>query len=147
MPKNRVLNHKGRSMSSSYTSSISPDKLSRLIGTAAAPALIDVRTDSYIETLRDNKALAGALSAITAAVQGVILALSIWFDLHGVPANLFSSGIRVVVRRAGADRHRRAGSPSFARSGYRGLRFNIGMLVVLAASCITGVLLRLMGII
>jgi chromate transporter len=36
----------------------------------------------YIEALRGNKALAGALSAITAAVVGVILNLSIWFALH-----------------------------------------------------------------
>jgi chromate transport protein ChrA len=38
----------------------------------------------YIETLRGNKGLAGALSAITAAVVGVILNLSIWFALHTV---------------------------------------------------------------
>src|SRR5215831_1754229 len=36
----------------------------------------------YIETLRGNKGLAGALNAITAAVVGVILNLSIWFALH-----------------------------------------------------------------
>src|SRR5207302_8427765 len=33
----------------------------------------------FIETMRGNKALAGALSAITAAVVGVILNLAIWF--------------------------------------------------------------------
>ena len=36
----------------------------------------------FIETLRGNKGLAGALTAITAAVVGVILNLSIWFALH-----------------------------------------------------------------
>ncbi|PNY82737.1 chromate efflux transporter [Deinococcus koreensis] len=36
----------------------------------------------YIERLRGNRALSGALSAITAAVVGVILNLSIWFALH-----------------------------------------------------------------
>jgi chromate transporter len=36
----------------------------------------------YIERLRSNKALSGALAAITAAVVGVILNLSIWFGLH-----------------------------------------------------------------
>ena len=36
----------------------------------------------YIERLRSNKALSGALSAITAAVVGVILNLAIWFGLH-----------------------------------------------------------------
>ncbi|PSC05971.1 chromate transporter [Alsobacter soli] len=38
----------------------------------------------YIEILRGNKALAGALSAITAAVVGVILNLAIWFAIHAL---------------------------------------------------------------
>jgi chromate transporter len=36
----------------------------------------------FIERLRGNAAIAGALSAITAAVVGVILNLAIWFALH-----------------------------------------------------------------
>ncbi|KQZ97574.1 chromate transporter [Rhizobium sp. Root564] len=36
----------------------------------------------YVERLRDNAALSGALSAITGAVVGVILNLSVWFGLH-----------------------------------------------------------------
>lgn len=36
----------------------------------------------YIEKLRNNKVLASALSAITAAVVGVILNLAVWFSLH-----------------------------------------------------------------
>ena len=36
----------------------------------------------FIEKLRGNIALAGAMSAITAAVVGVILNLAIWFALH-----------------------------------------------------------------
>ncbi len=36
----------------------------------------------YIESLRGNRALAGALSAITAAIVGVILNLAIWFAVH-----------------------------------------------------------------
>ncbi len=36
----------------------------------------------FIERLRENKALASALGAITAAVVGVILNLAIWFALH-----------------------------------------------------------------
>ena len=40
----------------------------------------------FIEALRGNKALSGALSAITAAVVGVILNLAIWFaHPHAVP--------------------------------------------------------------
>lgn len=36
----------------------------------------------FIETLRANRALSGAMSAITAAVVGVIVNLAIWFALH-----------------------------------------------------------------
>jgi chromate transporter len=36
----------------------------------------------YIENLRNNRTLSAALSAITAAVVGVILNLSVWFGLH-----------------------------------------------------------------
>lgn len=36
----------------------------------------------FIERLRANRALAGALAAVTAAVVGVILNLAIWFALH-----------------------------------------------------------------
>ena len=36
----------------------------------------------FIEQLRGNRQLAGALAAITAAVVGVILNLSVWFALH-----------------------------------------------------------------
>ncbi|MFN7289469.1 MAG: chromate transporter, partial [Pirellula sp.] len=36
----------------------------------------------YIERLRGNKRLNSALSAITAAVVGVVLNLALWFSLH-----------------------------------------------------------------
>jgi chromate transporter len=36
----------------------------------------------FVETLRGNQALAAALSAITAAVVGVILNLAVWFAIH-----------------------------------------------------------------
>jgi chromate transporter len=36
----------------------------------------------YVERLRSNRALSGALAAITAAVVGVILNLAVWFALH-----------------------------------------------------------------
>ena len=38
----------------------------------------------YIEALRNNHALHSALSAVTAAVVGVILNLSVWFALHSL---------------------------------------------------------------
>jgi chromate transporter len=47
----------------------------------------------YVEKLRGNKALAGALTAITAAIAGVILNLAVWFALH----TLFHEVARVDV--------------------------------------------------
>ena len=38
----------------------------------------------FVEKLRGNKALSAALSAITAAVVGVMLNLAIWFAIHTV---------------------------------------------------------------
>lgn len=38
----------------------------------------------YIERVRQNKALSGALAAITAAVVGVVLNLAIWFAIHAI---------------------------------------------------------------
>lgn len=48
----------------------------------------------FIERMRGNKALSGALSAITAAVVGVVLNLAIWFAIHTIFRNVqqFSAG-------------------------------------------------------
>mgnify|MGYP006241509557 FL=1 len=42
----------------------------------------------YVEALRGNAALAGALTGITAAVVGVILNLAVWFAIHVVFAQV-----------------------------------------------------------
>ncbi len=102
----------------------------------------------YIEGLRGNKALAGALSTITAAVVGVILNLSIWFALHTlfhqtVAISGFGFAFDAPVP-ASVDWPALALSIAAATAIFR---FNVGMLIVLAASCVTGILLRLFGII
>ncbi|WP_316173436.1 MULTISPECIES: chromate efflux transporter [unclassified Bradyrhizobium] len=102
----------------------------------------------YIEALRGNKALAGALSAITAAVVGVILNLSIWFALH----TLFRQTVAIQSFGLAFDAPvlRSVDLPALALSVAAAIaifRFNAGMLVVLAASCITGILLRFAGVI
>jgi chromate transporter len=54
----------------------------------------------YIEHLRGNSRLTGALAAITAAVVGVILNLSIWFALHvvfGEVREVRDFGVRLYV--------------------------------------------------
>jgi chromate transporter len=102
----------------------------------------------YIEALRGNKALAGALSAITAAVVGVILNLSIWFALHTVflkttPVRSFGLSFDMPVWSS-LDL---AALLLAAAAATAIFRFNVGMLTVLAGSCVAGVLLRLAGLI
>jgi chromate transporter len=94
----------------------------------------------YIEALLGNKALNAALSAITAAVVGVILNLAIWFALH----TLFAQVIQ--IHGYGLS----VGVPVLASVNWPALvlaaaamvaifRFKIGMIPVFAASCFAGV--------
>ena len=100
----------------------------------------------YIERLRGNAGLAGALSAITAAVVGVILNLSIWFALHTlfretVPVHAFPLDFdRPVLTSVDIPAMLLAIAAATAI-----FRFKLGMLTVLAGSCAAGVALRLMG--
>jgi chromate transporter len=100
----------------------------------------------FIETMRGNKGLAGALSAITAAVVGVILNLAIWFALHTVfretmPVRSFGLAFDAPVLSS-VDLAALALAIAAATAIFR---FNMGMLTVLAASCTAGVALRLLG--
>lgn len=102
----------------------------------------------YIERLRGNTGLAGALSAITAAVVGVILNLSIWFALH----TLFRETVPVHAFPLNFDRPllRSVDIPALVlaiAAATAIFRFKLGMLTVLAGSCAAGVALRLAGLI
>lgn len=50
--------------------------------TFVPPMLLILAGAPFIEQLRSNQRLSGALAAITAAVVGVILNLTVWFALH-----------------------------------------------------------------
>jgi chromate transporter len=102
----------------------------------------------FIERLRNNKAVAGALSAITAAVVGVILNLALWFAIH----TLFRT---VAPIAAGPFRF---DAPVFASLDpwallltaaaiVAVLRFKTGTLPTLAATSLAGVGLYLSGLI
>ncbi|MCA1466981.1 chromate efflux transporter [Bradyrhizobium sp. IC3195] len=102
----------------------------------------------YIERLRGNAGLAGALSAITAAVVGVILNLSIWFALHilfreTVPVHAFPLNFDMPVLRS-VDVPALVLAIAAATAIFR---FKLGMLTVLAGSCAAGVALRMAGVI
>ncbi|MBN8988829.1 MAG: chromate efflux transporter [Rhizobiales bacterium] len=102
----------------------------------------------YIETMRGNKALAGSLSAITAAVVGVILNLSIWFALHTLFRQTFA--VKGFGFAFDAPLLSSVDAPALVLSIAAAVaifRFGIGMLTVLAACCAAGVLLRWAGIV
>jgi len=101
----------------------------------------------YIERVRRCTGRAGALSAITAAVVGVILNHSIWFALHTLfretmPAHAFPLNFD---RPALTSVDVPAQVLSIAATTI--FRFKLGMLTVLAGSCAAGVALRLAEVI
>jgi chromate transporter len=102
----------------------------------------------YIEQLRGNKPLSGALSAITAAVVGVVLNLAIWFAIHtvfrvtrhvgGFGLNfdapvLYSLDVWSFVLALGA--------------AIAIFRFKVGMIPTLAGSCAAGASLHALGLV
>jgi chromate transporter len=100
----------------------------------------------FIEKLRGNTALNAALSAITAAVVGVILNLAIWFAIHTVfhetvPVRLFPLSFDA-PRLASVDGFALALSVAAAVAIFR---FKVGMIPTLAACCVAGIALYLVG--
>ena len=101
----------------------------------------------YIEQLRGNRALTGALSAITAAVVGVILNLAIWFAIH----TIFRQTVPVRVYGFAFDLPTPASVDPWALLLCAGavlaiFRFKAGLLQTLAASAAAGVALYLAGL-
>lgn len=101
----------------------------------------------FIERLRGNRALSGALSAITAAVVGVVLNLAIWFAIH----TLFHSvqPIRFGPLAFDAPVFASVDLVAMALSAVAILavfRLRVGMIPTLAACSLAGVALNLAGI-
>jgi chromate transporter len=99
----------------------------------------------YVEALRSNKALSGALAAITAAIVGVILNLAVWFGLQVLfgelrPVSLLGATVNVPV----------LGSANIAAVALAAacavavFRFRFGMIPVLLASSMAGIVYALM---
>ena len=95
----------------------------------------------YIEALRRNRALHAALSAVTAAVVGVVLNLSVWFTLHTVFAQVGERQIGWVHVEMPAWATLQWPSALIAAAAMLAmLRFKIGMGWVLFASSLVSVL-------
>ena len=98
----------------------------------------------YIEALRGNRSLGAALSAITAAVFGVVLNLAAWFGLHVVFAKVDE------VRTFGMTLHVPAWETVDAAALFLAaaalvamLRFKVGMIPTLGISAILGAIYKM----
>ncbi len=93
----------------------------------------------YIEALRGNKALSAALSAITAAVVGVVMNLALWFALHVVFGAVRVVGLGMEVPVLSSLDWRAALLASAAMVVM--LKLKVGMLPTLAGSALAGLAL------
>jgi chromate transporter len=99
----------------------------------------------YIEALRGNRSLSAALSAITAAVVGVILNLAVWFAMHtlfGTVRELDAWRMSLEVPVWSTLDPYSAGIAVLAALAI--FRFKLGMLPTLAGSAALGAVLHLL---
>jgi chromate transporter len=102
----------------------------------------------FIEKLRGNKALNGAMTAITAAVCGVILNLAVWFAVH----TIFHRTIPVRSAGLAFDAPVLLSVDTWAlllaiAAAVAIFRFKVGMMLTLAACCLAGLVLHLAGVV
>jgi chromate transporter len=101
----------------------------------------------FIEKLRGNKALSAALSAITAAVVGVILNLAVWFAIHAVFREVTHVGGYGFSFDAPVPGSVDSWALALAIAAAVGIfRFKVGMIPVLAACSLAGIALYLAGL-
>ncbi len=101
----------------------------------------------FIERLRDNAVLTAALTAITAAVVGVILNLAVWFGLHVVfdeVRTIASFGLDLDVPVWSSLNLSAAALVLAALVAV--FRFKLGAVTVLAGCALAGMALALMGL-
>lgn len=102
----------------------------------------------FIDRLRGNMLLSGALSAITAAVVGVILNLAVWFAVHTLFGRAYT--LEVFGARMELPDLASADLPAIALALGAAIalfRFKAGMLQVLAACSLAGLALHVGGVI
>jgi chromate transporter len=98
----------------------------------------------YIEALRGNQSLSAALSAITAAVVGVVLNLAAWFALHVVFGEV--NEVRTLGMKLQVPVWETVDIIAMALAVaalVAMLRFKVGMISTLAVSALLGALYRL----
>jgi chromate transporter len=100
----------------------------------------------YIEALRGRASLSAALSAITAAVVGVVLNLAVWFGLHvvfGAVDERRVYGVRLLVPDVATIDPAALALAALALVAM--LRFKVGMIPMLGASAALGAAWKLLA--
>jgi len=101
----------------------------------------------YIERLRGNIALSGALSTVTAAVVGVILNLAIWFAIHALFRDVVSvRSYGLAVDLPIPTSLNIAAAVLSAAAIFATFRFKASMPMLLLLCCVAGTALRAGGI-
>jgi chromate transporter len=101
----------------------------------------------FIETLRSNRALNAALSAIAAAAVGVVLSLAVWFAIHVVFREMVP--IRTFPLAFDAPQISSVDSWALALSVAAAIAifwFRVGTIPTLAGSCAAGMIVFLLGV-
>ena len=102
----------------------------------------------YIEAVRNNKALAATLTAITAAVVGVILNLAIWFALHTLFGHVDKRHLYGLSFQAPILNTLNVPALLLSLAAMVALfRFQVGMIPTLIGSSIAGILFHFIGFI
>jgi chromate transporter len=102
----------------------------------------------YIEMLRGNRSLSGALTAITAAVVGVILNLAIWFGIHTIFRDVRPVAWGIVDFDAPVWMSVNVWALLLSMAAIIAMfRFKVGMLPTLAATSAAGIALYAAGLI
>jgi chromate transporter len=100
----------------------------------------------WIERLRENRPLRGALAGITAAVVGVILNLAVWFSLHTLFASVRDVRLGPLVLQVPAWSTLDGAAAAIALgAAVATLRFHVGMFRLIGVCAAAGVLWRLLG--
>jgi chromate transporter len=100
----------------------------------------------FVEKLRGSRALTAALSAITAAVVGVILNLAIWFAIHTLFAQTEPLDFGPVHFEAPIPSSLNVWAAVLAAASLLAVfRFDVGMIPTLAAASAAGILLYALG--
>jgi chromate transporter len=100
----------------------------------------------FVEALRGNRPLGGALAAITAAVVGVILNLAVWFALHVLFAEIAEVRVLAMTVEVPAPTSLNVPSLLLTLAALVALfHFKLGMIPVLAGCAALGVAWHLAG--